>query len=95
MHDRRPHFLEVFEAVCNGAVLVASDKRAHDSYVELLGRLDDDSEVIVCRLAGGGVGVQVVGVVRERRDLQVVSLEQGAYLLGIETVDVDVCETPA
>src|SRR4029077_12702798 len=66
----RPHALEVLEALRHRAPLVAADKRADSRDPQPLRRLDDAAQMVVGSLPGVAVGVEVVGVVGERRDLE-------------------------
>ena len=88
--ERWPDPLEVFEVVGDRAALVAADEGADGIDLEPLRRLDHATQVVVGGLPGVRVGVEIVRVVGERRDLQVVAAEQLAHSLRIEIVDVDV-----
>src|SRR2546426_10744926 len=88
--DWRPHLPEVFEVVCDRAMLVAADERADDADLQAFGGFDHAAEVVVRRVPRGAVGIEVVGVVRKRGDLEVVPPQHVADSLGLEVVDVDV-----
>ena len=88
--DRRPHQLEFFEVLAHRAMLVAADERADDAHLEPLRGFDHPAQVVVGCLPRLGVRIEVVGVVRERGDLEVEARQQSPHRLRVEVLDVDV-----
>ena len=67
---RRPDLGEGAQVLGQRARRVGADERAHDLDAEQHGGVDHAVEMRVDLGAVRGVGVQVVGVVGERRDLE-------------------------
>jgi hypothetical protein len=80
--------LGVAEVLGHGPAGVAADERAHQGAAEGGGCVDAGVEVLVGGAADGGVGVQVVVVVGERRQFQAVLLEQGPHLIRLVVAEV-------
>ena len=81
---------EPLEVLGQRPVLVVADERADDLHAELLRRIDHLQEMAVHLLAMLVIRVEVVRVVRERRDLEAVPVEHVADRSRVERVDVDV-----
>ena len=92
LDERRPHRPEVVEVLGDASALVAADERADDSDAQCLCGIHDLAQVSVGRLAPGGFGVEVVRVVRERRDPEAGALEGRVDRVGVEALDVDVAD---
>src|SRR5439155_7215000 len=91
MSDQRwPDLLEALEVLRVRAILVVAGKGADGVDAKALRRVDDLQQMAVHRLAVTVVGMEVVRVVRERRDLEPVLPERLVYLVRIEGLDVDV-----
>ena len=88
--EPRPHLAELAEVVRHVLRLVAADERADGRDAERRGGVDHLPQVRVGGPALGRVGVEVVRVVRERRDLEPVPVENVPHLARVEPLDVDV-----
>jgi hypothetical protein len=88
--ELRPHGTEPLEVLRQRAVLVVADERADGRDAEPRCGVDDLPQVTVHLCAMRVVGVEVVRVVRERRDLEPVPVEEVSHLARVERVDVDV-----
>ena len=93
MHQRRPDVPEPAQVLRQGLVLVVADEGADHIHAQQLGGVDHLAQVIIDGLAVLLVGVKVVGVVGQGRDLQAVGVHRLFDRLGVEVVDVDVAHS--
>ena len=84
-----PDFPKAAHVVGRRPRRIVADERPDNVDAELLRCVDDLPEVGVHLITVRGIGMEVVGVVRECRDLERVLREQPADRLGVERVDID------
>ncbi len=86
--QRRQHALGLAQVLGDAERVVAADEGADRDAAELCGGVDAGAQVGMDRLALGGVGVQVVVVVGERRELEPVVVEGAADAVGLGVVEL-------
>ena len=85
--ERRKDTLGLAEILGDAAAGVAADERADGNPAERCRRVDTGAEVGVVAVALGGIGCEVVVVVRERGQDEPVLVERSAHTLGLCLVE--------